>query len=72
MTTQTSGETFLTTDEMAELVRTTPATARWWRHVGRGPKWLNPPGTRKALYRRSDVLAWLESAETDPSTRPTR
>ncbi len=66
MTTSPAATDFLDTAEMAALVRTTPATARWWRHVGRGPAFLKPPGTRKALYRRSDILRWLEAGETEP------
>jgi hypothetical protein len=28
---------FLTTEELAELLRTSPETCRYWRHVGKGP-----------------------------------
>jgi hypothetical protein len=29
---------YLTTRELADRYRTTPATVRYWRHVGYGPK----------------------------------
>jgi len=68
----TEQDPYIDTAEVAGLTRTSPATVRWRRHVGRGPKYLVPPGTRRALYRRSDVIAWIESNEVDPSavTRP--
>jgi excisionase family DNA binding protein len=48
---------YLTTNEVADLCRTSPETVRYWRYRGEGP-----PGTkvgRKVLYRESDVRAWL-------------
>ena len=58
----------LTTAEAAELLHTPVATLRWWRHNGTGPKGITL-GARKVMYRRSDVLAWLEQqyAGTDPA-----
>lgn len=59
----------LTTAEAAELLHTPVATLRWWRHQGTGPKAFRL-GARKVMYRRSDVLAWLEQqyrAEPDPA-----
>jgi hypothetical protein len=55
----------LTTEEVAALTRTTPATVRWRRHVGRGPVGHVIPGTRRVLYPRDDVLTWL--AESVPA-----
>lgn len=49
---------FLTTDELAAITRRSPATVRYWRHAGTGPK-----GSRvgkRVLYRREDVAAWLK------------
>ena len=39
------------------------ATLNWYRHVndGRGPKWFKL-GPRKVVYKRSDVIAWLDAA----------
>ena len=58
----------LTTAEAAELLHTPVATLRWWRHQGTGPRAFKL-GARKVMYRRSDVLAWLEQqyAGTDPA-----
>ena len=59
----------LTTAEAAELLHTPVATLRWWRYQGTGPKAFRL-GARKVMYRRSDVLAWLEeqyNAGTDPA-----
>lgn len=58
---------WLTTAEVAAIVRAPEPTVRYWRHLGRGPK-----GTRvgrRVLYKRSDVEMWLadlEAAEHGP------
>lgn len=52
---------FLTTAEVAELVRAPAETVRYWRHVGKGPKSSFKVG-RRVLYAVEDVEAWLESA----------
>lgn len=60
-------EQLLTTDEVAELYRTSPATVRYWRHKGYGP-----PGRkvgRKVLYDRADVDAFWASLSADSSRR---
>jgi excisionase family DNA binding protein len=49
----------LTTAEAAELLHTPVGTLRYWRHQGTGPKGFRL-GARRVMYRRSDVLAWLE------------
>ena len=47
----------MTTNEVAELVRTSPETVRYWRHVGTGPKSFKVG--RRVLYEAADVTAWL-------------
>jgi len=49
-------EQLLTTDEVAELYRTSPATVRYWRHIGYGPKGRKVG--RRVLYERSKVEAF--------------
>lgn len=49
----------LTTAQAAELLNTPAATLRWWRHQNAGPKAFRL-GARKVMYRKSDVLAWVE------------
>lgn len=36
-------------------------TLAWWRHVndGRGPRWFKL-GRKKVVYKRSDVIAWMD------------
>lgn len=58
-------EELLTTEEVAAYFRTVPATVRYWRHVGKGPRSLRVG--RRVLYRRCDVTAWAESALTAPA-----
>lgn len=48
---------YLTTDDLARLLRTSPESIRWWRHVGRGPTSFK--AGRRVLYARDDVHAWL-------------
>lgn len=52
------GERLLTTEEVAEHFRTVPATVRYWRHIGKGPRSFKVG--RRVLYRESDVEAWTE------------
>ena len=49
----------LTTAETSGLINTPEATLRWWRHQGTGPRAFKL-GARKVMYRRADVLAWLD------------
>jgi hypothetical protein len=53
----------LTTDEVAAYFRTVPATVRYWRHLGKGPRSFKVG--RKVLYRERDVQAFAEAALTD-------
>lgn len=48
---------FLTTQELAEMLRTGPETVRYWAWKGIGPKSVKVG--RKRLYARADVEAWL-------------
>jgi DNA-binding transcriptional MerR regulator len=48
--------TYLTTDEVAQLYRTSPGTVRYWRHIGYGPKGVKVG--RRVLYAESDIRAW--------------
>lgn len=56
----------LTTEEVAEWLRTSAATIRYWRHLNQGP-----PGFkvgRRVLYRREDVETWIsQQQEADGS-----
>lgn len=54
------GERFLTTEDVASLFRTSPETVRWWRHVGKGPRWFKMG--RRVLYAESDVQAAIRAA----------
>lgn len=50
---------YLTTREVAEILRVTQETLRRWRHEGIGPTYSKPAG--RALYRLSDVQSFVES-----------
>lgn len=50
----------LTTEDVAEHFRTVPATVRYWRYVGKGPRSFKVG--RRVLYREVDVLAWEAAA----------
>lgn len=50
---------YMTTTEVAELLRTSPETVRYWRHVGKGPRSFKPH--RRVLYAREDVQAWIDA-----------
>ncbi len=50
----------LTLDEVAKLLRKTPAQLRWMRHNKTGPKSAKVGG--RVLYREQDVEEWLNQA----------
>lgn len=51
---------YMTTDEVAELCRTSPETVRYWRHIGKGPASFKLG--RRVLYAREDVEAHVRAA----------
>lgn len=48
---------YMTVSEVAALLRTSPATVRYWRHVGSGPAAVKVG--RRVLYDRADVQTWI-------------
>ncbi len=51
---------YLTTEEVAELLRTSPETVRYWRHTGKGPQSFKVG--RRVLYAADDVHAFVRQA----------
>lgn len=51
---------YMTTTEVADLLRTGPETVRYWRHIGKGPASFKVG--RRVLYARADVEAWITEA----------
>lgn len=51
---------YLTTAEVASVLRTPPATLRYWRHVGRGPQSFKVG--KRLLYARADVESFIAAA----------
>lgn len=51
---------YLTTQEVAEALRTPAETLRYWRHVGKGPRSFKLG--RRVLYAKADVEAFVEEA----------
>lgn len=47
----------LTLNEVAEILRTPPATLRYWRHLGTGPDSFRLG--RRVMYRRDDLDHWV-------------
>jgi excisionase family DNA binding protein len=54
---------YLTTQEVAEILRTPSETVRYWRHVGKGPQSFKLG--RRVLYDRRDVEAFIETARRE-------
>lgn len=52
---------YMTTEEVAALLRTSPETVRYWRHLGKGPTSFKLG--RRVLYARVDVEAWITAAK---------
>lgn len=51
---------YLTTAEVAEILRTPAETVRYWRFVGKGPKSFKLG--RRVLYALEDVEAYVQDA----------
>ncbi|MDO8308147.1 MAG: helix-turn-helix domain-containing protein [Actinomycetota bacterium] len=51
----------MTTAEVAVVCRTSAATLRYWRQVGRGPRCFKLG--KRVLYETADVEAWLADAQ---------
>jgi len=54
---------YITTQEFADLLRTSPETVRYWRHIGKGPKSFKVG--RRVLYVRDEITAWINAARTE-------
>ncbi len=52
----------MTIEEVADVCRTSVETVRYWKHVGKGPKWFKVG--RRVLFAREDVEAFLAEART--------
>jgi excisionase family DNA binding protein len=49
--------TYLKTAEVAELLRTSDETVRYWRHIGYGPRGVKIG--RRVLYDAAEVERWI-------------
>jgi excisionase family DNA binding protein len=52
---------YLTTEEVAEIARTSAGTVRYWRHIGKGPQGVRRG--RRVLYPESAVERWLSGED---------
>lgn len=50
----------LTIDEVAEMLRKSPAQMRWMRHNSTGPRCAKLGG--RVMYREADVITWVTEA----------
>lgn len=50
----------LTLEEVAEMLRKSPAQMRWLRHNSRGPRSAKLGG--RIVYREADVIDWVNAA----------
>ncbi|WP_342799535.1 helix-turn-helix domain-containing protein [Quadrisphaera granulorum] len=57
----------LLTREVAEMLRTSESTVRYWRYVGEGPASIRVG--RRVLYRQEAVLEWLSKLEREGLAR---
>ena len=63
MDTQTELREYSTREQVAEFLQIKTQRLASWAVEGKGPKFMKIG--RSVRYRRADVLAWLESLETD-------
>lgn len=50
----------MTTDELAEALKTSAYTVRYWRRIGYGPR--GQKIGRRVLYRESEAQAFIEAS----------
>ncbi len=48
----------MTTSEVADVLRTSPETVRYWRHRGEGPPAFKCG--RRVLYPADELRQWIE------------
>jgi len=61
----------LSTDEVADFLGVARNTLEQHRLKGTGPRYFQPPGTRRVWYLERDMLLWLVSgARTSTSQEP--
>ncbi|CAN5121214.1 hypothetical protein BH11ACT1_BH11ACT1_19340 [soil metagenome] len=53
---------YLTTSEVADMLRAPLETVRYWRHIGKGP--VSFKVGRRVLYSEDDVSAWIAEARS--------
>ena len=51
----------LDSKEVAAIFGVNPGTPEQWRFRGEGPRYFQPPGSRRVWYAERDVLSWLAS-----------
>lgn len=51
---------YMTTAEVAEMLRTSAETVRYWRHIGSGPKSFKVG--RRVLYDAEDIEQFIANA----------
>jgi hypothetical protein len=51
---------YLTTEEVADLLRTSPESVRYWRHIGKGPRSFKV--AKRVLYAVEDVETFIAEA----------
>jgi excisionase family DNA binding protein len=54
---------YITTEELAELIRTPESSLRYWRHRGEGPRYFKVG--RRVLYDTEDVQTWIAQQASD-------
>lgn len=59
-----SDDPLFDTDNAGPYLCTPPATLQYWRHVGRGPRYLKIG--RRIFYRQSALDDFLRAAEVEP------
>lgn len=52
---------YMTTAELAAMIKTPAETVRYWRHIGKGPRSFKLG--RRVLYARADVEQWLAAVQ---------
>lgn len=58
---------WMTTEEVAQRLRTAPGTVRYWRHAGKGPRGAKIG--RRVLYDLAEVERWEAERSQEEADR---
>lgn len=60
---------FVNDIEASKILSVSPQTLRNYRHIGKGPAYSKPHGSRMVRYKVADLLDYMTAGRIDPAAR---